>query len=105
MDKNTVTKRVKEFANVVKKDFPVRQIILFGSYARGNAHEDSDIDVAVVLKSIDDDFLVSAARLYRLKRGIDSRIEPVLFEEGKDQSGFLADIMRTGDVIYSEDNL
>ncbi len=27
----------------------LRQVILFGSYARGEAHEGSDIDVAVVL--------------------------------------------------------
>jgi predicted nucleotidyltransferase len=33
------------------ENIPVRQIILFGSYAKNRPHVDSDIDVAVILES------------------------------------------------------
>jgi predicted nucleotidyltransferase len=103
MDKKTVIKRVKKFADTVKENFPVKKIILYGSYAKGTPREDSDIDVAVVLESVDDDFLKSEAKLFQLKRDIDPRIEPVLLEEKNDISGFLEEILKIGEIIYSTD--
>ena len=43
---------VARFASVVRERFgeSVIDIRLFGSYARSEAHEDSDVDVAVVLE-------------------------------------------------------
>ncbi|MCY4453230.1 MAG: nucleotidyltransferase domain-containing protein [Immundisolibacterales bacterium] len=43
---------VARFASVVRERFgeSVIDIRLFGSYARSSAHEDSDVDVAVVLE-------------------------------------------------------
>jgi predicted nucleotidyltransferase len=81
----------------------VQKIILYGSQAKGTGHQDSDIDVAVVFKNIDGDYLETAARLFQLRRKIDSRIEPVIFEQCHDPSGFLEEIMRTRSVIYSAD--
>ena len=43
----------EHIANVVKdyfKDKPVKSVCLFGSYARGPANEDSDVDLAFSLK-------------------------------------------------------
>lgn len=34
-----------------EEQFPVKHLFLFGSYAKGNQHKDSDIDVAVVVPS------------------------------------------------------
>ena len=101
MDKETVIDRVKIYADVVRENFLIQKIVLFGSQVRGTATDDSDIDVAVVFKRIDEDYLETAAKLFYLRRNIDSRIEPVLFEEGHDPSGFLEEILRTGEVIYS----
>lgn len=99
MDKNEVIEIVKKYAVVVDKYMKPRKIILYGSYAKGNWQEDSDIDVAVVLNSIEGDALENKALLYKLRRDIDARIEPVLLEEGDDRSGFLAEIMKHGLVI------
>ena len=76
---------------------------MYGSYAEGTPREDSDIDVAVVLESVDDDFLKSETKLFRLKRDIDPRIEPILIEEKNDKSGFLEEILKIGKIIYSSD--
>jgi uncharacterized protein len=41
---------VQQFAQRIRRDFPVKQILLFGSRARGDHQADSDVDVAVVLE-------------------------------------------------------
>ncbi|MFQ5887350.1 MAG: nucleotidyltransferase domain-containing protein [Candidatus Hydrothermarchaeales archaeon] len=43
---------LKQFVNRVKEKYEdsVEEIILFGSYARGEAEEDSDIDILVIWK-------------------------------------------------------
>ena len=45
----TTLKATREFAARVASVYPARQTILFGSRARGTAHDESDADVAVVL--------------------------------------------------------
>jgi uncharacterized protein len=56
------------------------KIILFGSYAKGNYHKDSDIDVAVILKDYNNK-IETQVDLMRIRRKIDSRIEPHPFRE------------------------
>ena len=103
MDKATAIRCVKQYADLVRQNFDVSKIILYGSYSRDAARKDSDIDVAVILDSVDDDFLMCEARLFRLRREIDARIEPVLLEESNDKSGFLEEILKTGEIIYSSE--
>ena len=38
---------IKETVAPLVKDYPVRRVILFGSYARGDATEKSDIDLII----------------------------------------------------------
>ena len=73
MDKEKVIERVKQYSDLVRQNFRVKKIILYGSYAKGSAKKDSDIDVAVVLSSIDEDFLISESKLFRLRRNIKNR--------------------------------
>jgi len=78
----------------------VRKIVLFGSQAAGTARAGSDIDVAVIMKDIGAGFLDLASELYRLRGKVDLSIEPVLLDESHDRSGFLAEILKTGQVLY-----
>ena len=103
MDKKQAVEIVERYAGVVKENFPVKKIILYGSYAKETAGKDSDIDVAVVFDSIEDDYLSTGALLFKLSRDIDLRIEPVLVEQGDDVSGFLDEITKTGKVVYNAD--
>jgi len=75
MDKSDALNIASEYANAVKLKYDFIKIILFGSYAKGNFNEDSDIDIAVVLKDYKD-LLDIQLDLMRLRRSIDSRIEP-----------------------------
>jgi predicted nucleotidyltransferase len=103
MDKETAIARVKQYADAVRKSFPVKKVILYGSHARGKARGHSDIDVAVVVRKVEGDFLIFERKLFKLRRDIEPMIEPVLLEEDNDPSGFLAEILKTGEVIYSAD--
>jgi predicted nucleotidyltransferase len=101
MDRREVIKKVKEFTALISGHFPVKMVILYGSYAKDRAAEHSDIDVAVVVSKIDGDFLEQQARLYKIRRKIDVRIEPILLEDGEDRSGFLEGVLKEGKVVYS----
>ncbi len=48
MDKRQVVDIVKKYALVVNENMKPKKVILYGSFARGDWREDSDIDVAVV---------------------------------------------------------
>jgi len=99
MDKNEVIDKLKKYKLLVSEHFDIDKVILYGSYASGNPRIDSDIDVAIVVNSIDEAYFSYAPLLWKLRRQIDDRIEPVLVEKDKDHSGFLQEIMRTGFVI------
>ena len=99
MDKNEVISIVSKYKLLVSKHFDIESMILFGSYAKGNQKDDSDIDVAIVVNSITQDFFSYAPLLWKLRREIDDRIEPILIEKNKDESGFLKEILKTGLII------
>ena len=101
MDNESVIELAKKYSELVSKHLPVRQVILYGSYAKGTAAPDSDIDVAVIVEKLKDDYLDTHARLFKLRRSIDFRIEPVLIEQGEDKSGFLKEILDKGYIVYS----
>ena len=100
MDQNKIINIVKKYADLVKQNYSVNQIYLFGSYIKGNAREESDIDVAIILDKIGDDYLDISTKLFQLRRKIDLRIEPVLLELNNDVSGFLNEIRTNGLQIY-----
>ncbi len=80
MDKRDALDIAERYANAVKSKYNFVKIILFGSYAKGNYNDDSDIDIAVVLKDYSN-LIDIQVDLMRLRRKIDSRIEPHPFRE------------------------
>lgn len=54
MDKNEAIKIAKKYASLVSSKFQIDNVFLFGSYAKGTQHADSDIDLAFIFKSTDD---------------------------------------------------
>ena len=80
MDKTDVVNIAQIYANAVKSKYEFIKVILFGSYAKGNFNVDSDIDIAVVFKDYNN-LIDMQLELMRLRRKIDSRIEPHPFRE------------------------
>ncbi|MDR1272121.1 MAG: nucleotidyltransferase domain-containing protein [Clostridiales Family XIII bacterium] len=100
LDTEQVINTVERYADIVAKELSPAAVVLYGSYAKGNAHEDSDIDVAVVFDGFEGDWLETSSYLWRMRRGISYDIEPVLLDSMHDKSGFVANIFKTGQVIY-----
>jgi len=96
MDKIEVITKIKKFKYLISDHFDIKKVLLFGSYARGTNNEDSDIDVAIVVENLEDDYFKTTPLLWRLRREIDDRIEPILFENNNDKSGFLKEIEKYG---------
>ena len=69
---------------------------LFGSYAGKQHREDSDIDVGIVIKSLETDYLSTMKKLYQIRRHVDVRIEPHLFVKDKDPLEFAHEVAKTG---------
>ena len=88
---------INKYVEEISKKFNINEVYLFGSYAKGTEHEDSDIDIAVVLDS-NSDTIDLMVELMMLTENIDLRIEPHPiktndFEEG---NPFVDEIKNTG---------
>jgi len=73
MDKNTALAAVISFSDAIRAAYQPVKVVLYGSYARGDQQDSSDIDVAVIVDEIEGDFLDAEAGLYRIRRSIDDR--------------------------------
>lgn len=96
MDKNEVINKVKQYRILLKDYFTLESVYIFGSWAKENHREDSDIDVAVVVNHLEGDYFSTIPLLWKLRRQIDDRIEPVLIEKDNDKGGFLDEIQKYG---------
>jgi predicted nucleotidyltransferase len=87
----------KSYVAQLPREMAVKKAYLFGSYARGTQSDSSDIDVAIIIGSMNDIFDLQMEML-RIRRKIDLRIEPHPIKE-KDFSPlnpFADEIMRSG---------
>lgn len=96
MTQEEAIKKVRAYALLLEEHFDLEKVYLFGSYAKDEPGEDSDIDVAVVVKHVTGDFFSVNPLLWKLRRQIDDRIEPILIEKDHDEAGFLGDIQKSG---------
>ncbi len=58
---------------------PVEQAYLYGSYARGNYHEDSDIDVVIVSPQFTKSRFEDSLTIAMMRYDIDLRISPLAY--------------------------
>jgi predicted nucleotidyltransferase len=79
MDKNEALKIAKRYIDSISNKFQIESAILFGSFAKGTNHPDSDIDIAIVFKSVDD-IIDLQIQLMQLRTDNDLLIEPHPFK-------------------------
>ncbi len=96
-----VKQHVVSFYESVKQTFPVKKVLLYGSWATGQAHADSDIDVAVIIDSDDHCNRIDiGAALFHYAFDADPRIEPrCIFRDeylSPEPCSILEEIIRTG---------
>ena len=71
------------------------KVMMFGSYSKGYANPDSDIDVAVIVPTYGNRKMEISQELWKETRNVSFLIEPVLIAEDR-PSPLYDDIMRTG---------
>ena len=70
--------KIYEFVQLLKQQgINVSKVILFGSYARGRANPDSDIDIVIVSTQFGQDTAEEMMLLRKIALKVDSHIEPV----------------------------
>src|SRR3970282_3004548 len=82
--KRELNKRLQTIRKKIKKDYRAEKVILFGSYAKGNATEDSDVDLLVVAPTKERFFerMASVRRLIRdLRDGLP--VSPIVLTPGE----------------------
>jgi uncharacterized protein len=98
-----LNKRLQSIGKKIKKDYRAERVILFGSYAKGNATEDSDVDLLVVAPTKERFFerMASVRRLIRdLRDGL--AVSPIVLTpvelEKRRRAGdpFVREILETG---------
>lgn len=67
---------LKAFSQRLSNAINISQIYLFGSYAKGTANPDSDIDVLILSPDFSGDRLEDLVFLMKIRREFDLRIEP-----------------------------
>jgi len=81
MDQKRAVEIIKKYIRHLRKNkYDVGKAYLFGSYAKGNFNEYSDIDIVLVIKNRPDSFDLQV-ELLNLTWDIDTRIEPHLLDE------------------------
>jgi uncharacterized protein len=96
---SSIKKVIKNYIEELRNHgIHVREVILFGSSVRGENKEQSDIDVAIVSDAFSGDRFEDRRRIVPLRRGIDSRIEPIPLTPGAFAAGgnLIDEIKRTG---------
>ena len=88
----------KEYLQLLKtKKYVIKQAFLFGSYSNGVPDEYSDIDIALVIEGIKNEF-EEQVELMKIRRQVDLRIEPHPFSPADfDKTNpFVNEILRKG---------
>ena len=98
MGAETVKDIVRRFAISIKAEYNPQEVYVFGSFAKGNANSDSDIDVAVIVEKIQGDYWEKWSDLFGYSWQIDDKIEPHLLLAGNDNM-LLDEIYATGEKI------
>ncbi len=107
MVNQSIIETAERFAKLIPEDLMVKKAFLFGSYAKGNEREESDIDIAIVLGNMND-FFDAQMQLMRIRRKIDLRIEPhpISEMEFNAENPFAIEIQKTGiEIVFTSQHL
>jgi len=101
LSKDKVDSLIEGFASRLASEIPIKEIILFGSYAHGRAKDYSDVDLAVVSDWFrGKPHIESMQYLSRVAASYCTLIEALPFTseevQNPDKRTFLAGILKTG---------
>ena len=109
--------QLKELVRKITDTFPVRRLLIFGSYARADAHEHSDLNLCIVVAYSDElpleewpskSWLYRAAELKQRIASAEVAVDPYIFTEGEfdalreAEHPLIGRIIEEGQVVYEQ---
>ncbi len=109
--------QLQEIVQKITDTFRVRRILIFGSYARGDAHEHSDLNLCVIVAYSDErpleewpskSWLYRAAELKQSVAFTEVAVDPYVFTEGEfdalrdKEHPLVGQILKEGRVVYEQ---
>lgn len=98
MDKEQAIELARRYKTALAEHLPLKALYLYGSFSKGTNHADSDIDIAVIVERMSDDYFEDTPLFWKIKRKISNLIEPVLLTEDLNNPLY-SDIVKTGTLI------
>jgi predicted nucleotidyltransferase len=102
---NVPMRAIRHFARQVAEQFQPDMIILFGSYARGQPHEDSDVDILVIMPArnqLDMAFKIHWAIQPPFPLDIIVRTPKNMKWRLEESESFLTEVVTKGKVLYEK---
>lgn len=99
-------KIVKRFINLIVKKFNLKKIIIFGSFARGDYHKGSDLDL-IIVGEFKDRFIDRIGKIIELNDS-DLEIDVMVYTEEefqkmiKERRPFIEQALEEGIVVYEK---
>jgi len=99
----------EQIVTFITSNVSPERIVLFGSYARGSNHENSDIDILIIVKNLDNERKITS-RLYKalLNENISTPIDFIAVDYDKyntlkNKTGFIyKTIEQEGQLLYGK---
>jgi len=101
-----INKIVKRFLNLIIKKFNLKKIIIFGSFARGDYHKGSDLDL-VIVGEFEERFIDRIGKIIELNDS-DLEIEAMVYTEEefqkmiRERRPFIEQVLEEGIVVYEK---
>lgn len=97
MDQKYAIDLAKKYIDAARSDYAIESAYLFGSYAKGTPHRDSDIDLALKIRGLENTF-EAQVELLILSISFDSLIEPHPYssEDFDNPTPIIKEILATG---------
>ena len=102
MNREAALSTGKRFASQVRTEIDNKALVLlFGSCAKNETTERSDIDIAVVSEAFGDNYIDNFIKIGKIAYNIDVEIEPHPFtlESWNNITSFISEIKKTGVVL------
>jgi hypothetical protein len=99
-------KIVKRFINLIIKKFNLKKIIIFGSFARGDYHKGSDLDL-IIVGEFEERFIERSGKIIELNDS-DLEIDVMVYTEEEFQKmvqerrPFIEQALEEGIVVYEK---
>ena len=90
---------VNKYVEIIKNDVKIEKVILYGSYAKGNYNEKSDIDLALIISGYNsNDFINMGTFLLDKSFVLKADLQPFPFsiEEYNNPKGIMEEVLNTG---------